>query len=79
MKPTKREKKKMVAYLEKVKEFLRSISTFTIKIVPRSKNSNVEALAKLASTKDIELLNVVYIKFLSEPIIKHLQKVIDLE
>ena len=69
----------MVAYLENVKELLRSISTFTIEVVPRSKNSNADALAKLASTKDIELLNVVSIKFLSEPIIKHLQKVMDLE
>ena len=60
----------MVAYLEKVKELIRSISTFTIEVVPRSKNSHVDALAKLASTKDAELLNALFVEFLSEPSFK---------
>ena len=60
----------MVAYLEKVKELIRSISTFTIEVVLRSKNSNTDAFAKLASTKDVELLNVVSVKFLFKPSIK---------
>ena len=57
----------MVAYLEKAKELIRSISTFTIEVVPRSKNSYADALAKLASTKDPDLLNAISVEFLSEP------------
>ena len=60
----------MAAYLEKAKELIGSISMVTIKVVPRSKNSNVDALAKLASTKDVELLNTVFVEFLFEPNIK---------
>ena len=60
----------MVAYLEKVKELMGSISTVTIEVVPRSKNSNADALAKLVSTKDAKLLNAVSVEFLSEPNIK---------
>ena len=58
---------KMVTYWEKMKELIGSISTFTIKVVPRLRNSNADGLAKLASTKDVELLNAVSIEFLSEP------------
>ena len=60
----------MVAYLEKVKELIRSFLTCTIEVVPRLKNSHVDALAKLASTKDAKLLNVVFVEFLLEPNIK---------
>ena len=60
----------MVAYLEKVKELMGSISAVTIEVVPRSKNSNADALAKLASTKDAKLLNVISVEFLSRPSIK---------
>ena len=48
-------------------------------MVPRSKNSHADALAKLASTKDVELLNVVSIDFFYEPNIKQQPKVIELE
>ena len=41
----------MVAYLEKAKELMGSILVVSIEVVP-SKNTNVDALAKLASTKD---------------------------
>ena len=51
-------------------DLIKSISTLTIKVVLSSKNSHVEALAKLASTKDAELRNVAYVEFLSEPNIK---------
>ena len=43
---------KMVAYLEKAKGLMRSISTFTIEVVPRLNNSHADALPKLASIKD---------------------------
>ena len=62
--------KKMVAYLDKAKELMGSISAVIVEVVPRLKNSNANALAKLASTKDAELLNAVPLEFLSEPSIK---------
>ena len=55
----------IITYLKKAKELMGSISAVTIQVVLRSKNSNVDALAKLASTKDVELLNAVSIEFLS--------------
>ena len=33
-------------------------------------NKNVDALAKLASTRDAELLDIVLVEFLAEPSIK---------
>ena len=61
---------KMVSFLEKAKDLIGSILMFTFEVGPRSKNSNADALAKLASTKDAELLNAVSIEFLFEPSIK---------
>ena len=69
----------MVVYLEKVKELIRSFATFSIKVVLRLKNSHVDALAKLASTKDAKLLNHVFVEFLSEPSIKQRPKIMELE
>ena len=60
----------MVAYLEKAKELLGSIRAVSIEIVPRSKNVNIDALAKLASTRNAELLDAVSMEFLAEPSIK---------
>ena len=70
---------KIVAYLEKAKELMGSISTVIIEVVPRSKNSNTDALAKLASTKDAKLLNAVSIEFLSKPNIKQRLEIMELE
>ena len=57
----------MIAYLDKAKEQLSSFSAAFIKVILRSRNSNVDALAKLASTRDANLLNVVSVEFLAEP------------
>ena len=70
---------KMVAYLEKAKELMGSILAVSIDVVPRSKNVNAEALAKLASTKDTELLNAISVEFLVEPSIKQRQDIMKLE
>ena len=51
---------KIVAYLEKAKELMRSILAITIEVVPRSKNANVHALAKLTSTKDVEIMQCLW-------------------
>ena len=56
----------MATYLEKAKDFNKSFPSFAIEMIPRPKNSHVDTLAKLASTKDAELLNVVSVEFLSK-------------
>ena len=40
----------MAAYLAKAKEHLSLFSAASIEVISRSKNSNADALAKLAST-----------------------------
>ena len=60
-------REKMAAYLDKAKEQLSLFSVASIKVIPRSKNSNIDALAKLASTRDAYLLDVVSIEFLGKP------------
>ena len=42
----------MVSYFEKAKELMKTIPIASIEVIPRSKNVNTNALAKLASTKD---------------------------
>ena len=44
--------------------------TASIEVILRSKNTNADALAKLASIKDVELLEAVSVEFLVEPSIK---------
>ena len=63
-------REKMIAYLVKANELMGSISTVTLEVVLRSKNASTNALAKLASTKDAELLNAVSVEFLTKPNIK---------
>ena len=70
---------KLVTYLEKANELIGSISTVSIEVVPRSKNANTDALAKLASTKDANLLSAIFVEFLVEPGIKHWPSVMELE
>ena len=69
----------MVAYLEKAKDLMKAIYMVSIEVVPRSKNVNADTLAKLASTKDAELLDVVSVEFLTEHIMKQWPKVMELE
>ena len=58
---------KMVAYLQKAKDLLSTFNVYTIQEVPRVHNTQEDALALLASTKDAELLKVIPIEFLNEP------------
>ena len=58
---------KMIAYLEKVKDLIKLFPSFAIEVISRVRNSHADALAKLASIKDLELLNAVSVEFLSEP------------
>ena len=57
---------KMVAYLQKAKDLLSTFSSFKIQQAPRAQNTQLDALARLASTKDAELLEVIPVEFLNE-------------
>ena len=50
----------MAAYLEKAKGLMETFPIASIEVIPRSKNANAYALAKLAST----------VEFLAKPNIK---------
>ena len=56
-----------MAYLQKAKDLLSSFSSYTIQQVSRSHNSQGDSLARLASTKDAELLEVILVEFLNKP------------
>ena len=60
----------MVAYLNKTKDLLAQFKKFTLQQIPRDQNSNADALAKLASAKDADTLNIVPVERLSEPSIR---------
>ena len=60
-------REKMVAYLEKAKEQLSLFFTASIKVIPRSKNSNTDTLVKLVSMRDADRLDAVSVEFLAEP------------
>ena len=55
---------KMLAYLNKVIKELKKFAYYDIFQVPRTKNSNANALACLATSKDFELLKTVLIEVL---------------
>ncbi|KAL2527153.1 Ribonuclease H [Abeliophyllum distichum] len=56
--------KGMVAYLKMVRNLILYFEKFELIQVPRADNSNVDALSKLASSKDSELLKMVPIEHL---------------
>ena len=64
---------KMAAYLQKVKDLLSTFSSFKIRQVPREQNTQADALARLASTKDAELLEAIPVEFLSKPSIRSME------
>lgn len=62
--------KKMSAYLNKVKEELKKFKHYDIFWVPRAGNNNANALARLATSKDSELLKIVAVEVLEYPMIQ---------
>ena len=68
----------MAAYLNKAKEQLSSFFAASIKVIPRSINSSADALAKLALTRDADLLDAVFVEFLIKPSIHPQQGVMKL-
>ncbi|XP_024026980.1 uncharacterized protein LOC112093191 [Morus notabilis] len=53
--------------LRKVKKELTKFESYEILQVPRAKNTNDDALAKLASSKDLDMLGVIPIEELEQP------------
>ena len=58
---------RMAAYLEKVKAELRNFSRHEVKNIDREDNANADPLAKLATSRDAELLRLVPIEIVTEP------------
>ena len=54
----------MVAYLERVKAELQNFSKHEVKHMDREDNSNADALAKLATSKDVEILRLVLVEII---------------
>ena len=71
----------MLADLEKPKAKLQKFSKYEIKHIDREENLNVDALAKLATSKDSELLRLVPVEIIPELSIakRDLVEAIDLE
>ncbi|XP_024019918.1 uncharacterized protein LOC112091182 [Morus notabilis] len=61
---------KIGAYLRKVKEELVKFKGYEILQIPRAENTNADALAKLASSRDSEKLGIVPIEELEQPTIE---------
>ena len=60
----------MAVYFEKAKGLMKIIQTASIEVILQSKNTNAYAYAKLASTRDAELVDTVLVEFLAEPSIR---------
>ena len=58
---------KMILYLKKVRELLKKFVRVQVRHVPRTKNSQADALAKLATTSQEELDRWVLVENLMEP------------
>ena len=69
---------KKVAYLDKVKEQLSLFSVASIEVIPQSKNSNPDALAKLASMREADQLDAVSMEYLVEHSIHPKSKIMEL-
>ncbi|CAI9778484.1 unnamed protein product [Fraxinus pennsylvanica] len=60
--------KHLATYLKLVMDFLPNFEKFELVQVPRDENAHADALFKLASSKDSELLKIVPIEHLLEPL-----------
>ena len=57
----------MILYLKKVRELLRKFIRVQVKHVPRTENSQVDALAKLATASQEDLDRLIPVEHLPEP------------
>ena len=68
----------MASYLEKAKRLMKTFLIASIEVIPQSKNANFDALTKLASIRDSELLDAVSVRFLAKPSIKPQPEIMEL-
>ena len=61
---------KMVAYLYKTQELLKSFSSFMIRQIPRSQIVEADALTRLASARDTEQLKFIWVEIRNSPSIQ---------
>ena len=60
----------MAAYLQRAKELLGSFGSYMINQISRSQNTEEDAFARLASTKDADQLKVIPVETLDSPSIQ---------
>lgn len=70
---------RIAAYLATAQEMLHVLRRYTFRQVPREQNSNTDALAKLATTKDSELINVVPVDHMEIPCIGDTENIANVE
>ena len=58
---------KMMTYLSKAKDTLTQFDLYSIQKVPQDENSDADALARLASTKESESLGAIPVEYLPNP------------
>ena len=64
----------MAAYLQQARELLGSFSSYTISQILRSQNTEMDAFAWLASTKDTDQLKVIPVETLDSPSIQTIKE-----
>lgn len=69
----------MAVYLKLVMEFVPTFERFELVQIPRCENFNIDALSKLASSRNSELLTLVPIEHLSRPSISKNKEVMWVE
>ena len=57
----------MVAYLQRVRDLMHAFEGCKVNQVPRNQNSHIDALARLASKRDIDSLEAIPVEFLATP------------
>ncbi|KAL2542193.1 Ribonuclease H [Abeliophyllum distichum] len=66
----------MASYLKLVRDLISYFEKFELIQVPRAENANADALSKLASSKDLELIKFVPVEHLAKPSIEAISEVI---
>lgn len=61
---------RIASYLNKVKDELNMFASYNINQIPRVENSNTNALEKLVTSKDSELLKIIPVEVIGSSIIE---------
>ena len=69
---------RMAAYLAKVTVKLSTFERGSIEQIPREQNSNADALAKLATSEEMETLGLVPVEFLEKPSIEEVRAEVEM-